>query len=164
MSTFTLDVDHLLFDLFRFALIHGPNIPGSYAILLFTASDLTFITSPIHNCVLFLLWLHFFILSGIIYPLISSSILGTYRPGEFLFQCPIMLPSHTVHQVTLLKLLTPKLWDNEWILFEATKYVLMHYQLEMSITVLFNLYKILILCLGCYNRIQSVAFQQVYFS
>ena len=30
-----------------------------------------------------LLWLHPFILSGVISPLISSSILGTYRPGEF---------------------------------------------------------------------------------
>ena len=42
----------------------GPNIPGSYAILLFTASDFTSITSPIHNWVLFLLWLCPFILSG----------------------------------------------------------------------------------------------------
>ena len=25
--------------------------------------------------------------------------LGTYRPGEFLFQCPIFLPFHTVHGV-----------------------------------------------------------------
>ena len=66
--------------------VHGPNIPGSYAILLFTASDLASITSHIHSWVLFLLWLHPFILSGIISPLISSSILGTYRPGEFLFQ------------------------------------------------------------------------------
>ena len=40
---------HLLFDHFQFALIHGPNIPGSYAILLFTASDLASITSHIHN-------------------------------------------------------------------------------------------------------------------
>ena len=32
--------------------------------------------------VLFLLWLHPFILSGVISPLISSSILGTYWPGE----------------------------------------------------------------------------------
>ena len=31
----------------------------------------------IHNWVLFLLWLHPFILSGVISPLISSSILGT---------------------------------------------------------------------------------------
>ena len=36
MSTFTLAIS---FDHFQFALIHGPNIPGSYAILLFTASD-----------------------------------------------------------------------------------------------------------------------------
>ena len=62
----------------QFALIHGPTIPGSYAILQFTALDLASITSPIHNLVLFLLWLHPFILSGVISPLISSSILGTY--------------------------------------------------------------------------------------
>ena len=76
--------------------IHGPNIPGSYAILLFTASDLASITSHIHNWVLFLLWLHPFILSGVISLLISSSILGTYQPGEFLFQYFIILPFHTV--------------------------------------------------------------------
>ena len=28
-----------------------------------------------------------------------SSILGTYRPGEFIFQCPIFLPFHTVHGI-----------------------------------------------------------------
>ena len=39
-----------------------------------------------------LLWLHPFILSGVISPLISCSILGTYWSGEFLFQCPIILP------------------------------------------------------------------------
>ena len=44
---------HLLFDHFQFALIHGCNILGSYAILLFTASDLASITSYIHNWVLF---------------------------------------------------------------------------------------------------------------
>ena len=38
-----------------------------------------------------------FILSGVVSPLISSSISGTYRPGEFIFQCPISLPFHTVH-------------------------------------------------------------------
>ena len=70
-------------------LIHGPNIPGSYAILLYTALNFSSITSHIYNRVLFLLWLHLFILSGVISPLISSSILGTYWPGEFIFQCPI---------------------------------------------------------------------------
>ena len=62
----------------QFALIHGPNIPGSYAILLFIELDLASITIHIHNWVLFLLWLHPFILSGVISPLISSSILGFY--------------------------------------------------------------------------------------
>ena len=57
---------HLLFDHFQSALIHGTNIPGTYAILLFTASDLASITSSIHNWVLFLLWLHPFIPSGVI--------------------------------------------------------------------------------------------------
>ena len=90
---------HLLFDHFQFALIHGPNIPGSYAILFFTTLDFTSITSHIHNWVLFLLWFHLFILSGVISPLISSSILGAYRPGEFLFWYPIILPFHTVHGV-----------------------------------------------------------------
>ena len=63
------------------------------------ASDLASITSYLDNWVLFLLWLHPFILSGVISPLISSSILGTHQPGEFLFQYPIILPFHTVHTV-----------------------------------------------------------------
>ena len=102
MSMFTR---HFLFDHFQFALIHGPKIPCSYAILLFTASDLGSITSHIHNWVLFLLWLHPFILSEVVSPLISSSILDTYRPGEFLFQYPIILPFHTVHGVLKARIL-----------------------------------------------------------
>ena len=86
-------------------MIHGLNIPGSYAILLFTASDLASITSRIHNWVLFLLWLHPFILSGVISLLISSSILGTYQPGEFPFQYPIILPFHTVQGVLKARIL-----------------------------------------------------------
>ena len=68
--------------------------------LFFTVSDFTSITSHIHNWVLFLLWLYLFILhfSGVISPLISSSILGTYRPGVFIFQCHIFLPFPTVHR------------------------------------------------------------------
>ena len=91
MSTFTLAIS---FDYFQFALIHGPDIPGSYAILLFIALDLASLTSHSHSWVLFLLWLHPFIFSGVISPLISSSILGSYWPEEFLFQCPIILPFH----------------------------------------------------------------------
>ena len=48
---------------------------------------------------MFLLWLCLFTLSGVISPLISSSILGTYWPGEFIFQYPIFLSFHTVHGV-----------------------------------------------------------------
>ena len=56
-------------ELTEFMLIHGPNIPDSYAILSFTASDFASITSYIHNWVLFLLWLSLFILSWAISPL-----------------------------------------------------------------------------------------------
>ena len=103
MFMFTLAISCLTH--FEFALIHGPNIPGSYAILLFTASDFTSITSHTHNWVLFLLWLHLSILSGVISLLISSSILGTYSPGEFISQCPIFLPFHTVHGVLKARIL-----------------------------------------------------------
>ena len=50
-------------------------------------------------------WLHPFILSGVISPLISSSILCTYQPGNFIFQCPIFLPFHTVHGVLKARIL-----------------------------------------------------------
>ena len=69
--------------------LHGPNIPGFYAILFFISLDFTSITGHIHNWVLFLLWLCLFILSEVISLLFSSSILGTYWPGKFIFQCPI---------------------------------------------------------------------------
>ena len=75
------------------------------AILLFIALDLSSITSHIHNWVLFLLWLHPFILSGVISPLISRSILDTYWPGEFLFQYPIILPFRTFHGVLKARIL-----------------------------------------------------------
>ena len=63
-------------------MIHGPNIPSSYALLLITASDFTSITSHIHNWVLWL-WPHLFILSGASSPFFSTSILDTSQPvGE----------------------------------------------------------------------------------
>ena len=80
-------------------MIHGPNIPGSYAVLHFTESDFASITSHIHNWMMFLLWLCLFILSGVISALFSSCILGTSQPGEFIFQCPIFLPFNTIHGV-----------------------------------------------------------------
>ena len=64
-----------------------------------TASEFVSVTSHIHYWVLFLLCLHPFILSGVISPLISSSVLGTHQTGEFLFHYSIIFPFHTVHGV-----------------------------------------------------------------
>ena len=77
----------------------------TWILLFFTTLDFTPITSHIHNWVLFLLWLRLFILSGVISSLISSNILGTYRPGEYIFQCYIFLPFHTVYGVLKARLL-----------------------------------------------------------
>ena len=41
----------------------------------------------------------------VISPLISSSILGTYHPGELIFQYPIFLPFHTVPGVLKARIL-----------------------------------------------------------
>ena len=68
-------------------------------ILFFSVSGFTSITSHIHSWVLFSLWPRLFIVSGIISPFFSSSILGTYQPGEFIFQYHIFLPFYAVHGV-----------------------------------------------------------------
>ena len=54
---------------------------------------------------LFLLGLCLFILSGVVSSLFSSSILGTYQSGEFIFQCPIFLSFHAVHGVLKARIL-----------------------------------------------------------
>ena len=54
---------------------------------------------------LFFLWLHLFIIPGAIFPLFSSSILGTYLPGEFIFKCHLFLPFHPVHRVLKVRIL-----------------------------------------------------------
>ena len=51
------------------------------------------------DVIFFFLWFHFVILSVVISPLFSSSVLGIYRPEEFIFQCHIFLLFHTVHGV-----------------------------------------------------------------
>ena len=95
MLTFTLAISCLTTSNLPWFMDLTFQVP--MAILLFPALDLASITSHIHNWVLFFLWLHLFILSWVISLLISSSMLGTYWPGEFLFQYPIILPFHTVH-------------------------------------------------------------------
>ena len=77
-----------MLDQVQFTLIHGPNIPSSYAILFFAASDFAFITRHIHNWASFLLWSICFILSGttcklpLLFP---SSILDTFWPRGLIF-------------------------------------------------------------------------------
>ena len=86
-------------------MIHGPNIPGSYAILFFASSDFKSIIRHIHNWALFLLWLCLFILSGAISPLFSCCILGSYWPSEFIFQYHILLSFHRVCEVLKARIL-----------------------------------------------------------
>ena len=73
--------------------------------MFFTASDFTFTTRHIHNWVLFQLWLSLFIPFRAISPLFSSIILGTYKTGEFIFQCHTFLPFHTVYGVLKARIL-----------------------------------------------------------
>ena len=80
----------------------SPSIP---TIACCSLQHWTSISSHIHNCTLFLLWLCLFILPGVISPPFSSSLLGIYHPGEFIFQCPIFLPLHTVHGVLKARIL-----------------------------------------------------------
>ena len=54
--------------------------------------------------------------------MISSSTLGTYRSGKFIFQCPIFLPFHTVHGVLKARML-------KWFAFPS---VVVHVLSELS--------------------------------
>ena len=59
-----LGLHGLLCDHVQFTLIHGPHIPGSYAMLVFTALDFSFTTRHTHNWASFLLRPSCFTLSG----------------------------------------------------------------------------------------------------
>ena len=96
MSTFTLAISCLTTFNLPWFMDLTFQVPIQYCSLQHRTL-LASITSHIRNWVLFLFWLHSFILSGVFSPLISSSILGTYWSGEFLFQYPIILPFYTVH-------------------------------------------------------------------
>ena len=68
-------------------LVHGPNIPGAYAIVFFIALDFTFFTRHIHNWMSFLPWsVSSFFLDLLVIPLhsYSSSILDTFWPAHLL--------------------------------------------------------------------------------
>ena len=93
MSAFTLA------NYFQFTLIHGPNIPGSYATFFFTASYFTFSTRLIHNWASFPLWPSLFILSGAISLLFSLAYWTHTDLGGLIFRCNNFLPFHTVHGI-----------------------------------------------------------------
>ena len=104
------------------------NIPVSYAILFFTALHFTFTTRHIHNWALFSFWLGLFIPSEAISLLFSKSILGTYQSGEFIFQCHIFLPCHTVHGV-----LRARIWKWFAIHFSSGPHFVRTLQHDLSI-------------------------------
>ena len=91
MSTFTLAISCLTTSNLPWFMDLIFQVPMPYCSL----QHQTLLPSRhIHNWVLFLLWLFLFILSGVISPMILSSLLVTYQPGEFIFQCPNFLPFH----------------------------------------------------------------------
>ena len=73
------------------------QVPMQYCSLQHQTLLPSLVTSTAGCC--FLLWLCLSIVPGIIFPLFSHSIMGTYQPGDFIFQCHIFLTFHTVHGV-----------------------------------------------------------------
>ena len=96
MLTFTLAISCLTTSNLPWFMDLTFQVPMQYCCL----QHQTLLPSPVTSTTgWFLLWLRLFILSGVISPLISNSILGIYWSREFIFQCPIFLPFHTVHGV-----------------------------------------------------------------
>ena len=96
MSTFTLASSCFITSNLPWFMDLTFQVPMKYCSL----QHQTLLPSPVTSttgCFLFSLCL--FILSGFISPNLSRSILGTYWPGEFIFQCRIFLPFHTVHSI-----------------------------------------------------------------
>ena len=99
---------HILFDHIQFTLIHGPNIPASYTVLFFTASDFTFTSRHIHNWMSFPLLPGLFILSGATVIALCSFPVVYWTPSDvvgLIFWCHIYLPFHIVHGVLMARIL-----------------------------------------------------------
>ena len=102
---------HLLFDHFQFTLIHGPNIPGSYAILFLQHRTLLSWpdTSAVECCFHFGSASLFFL--KLLAIALSSSSVAYGTPSDlwgFIFWCHIFLPFHTVHEFLQARIL-------EWV-------------------------------------------------
>ena len=104
MSTFTLAVSCLTTFSLPWFMDLTFQVPVQYCSLQHQTLLLSPVTSTTRCCFCFGV---IFILSGVISPLISywRCILGTYLPGEFLFQYPIILPFHVVHGILKARIL-----------------------------------------------------------
>ena len=102
----------LLLDPFQFALIHGPNIPGSYATLFFIALDFTFTTTfgvvisstAGHHFCIGPASSFFLELLVIAYP---TSLVAYWTPSDLeglIFWYHIFLPFHTAHEFLVAKI------------------------------------------------------------
>ena len=90
MLTFTLAISCCHFMANQFALVHGPNIPGSDAIVLFTELALLLSTATSTPGYYFCFGsIPSFFLESFLPSSPSSSILGIYQPVEFIIHCPI---------------------------------------------------------------------------
>ena len=105
MSTFTLAISCLTISNFPWFMDLTFQVPVQYCFLQHWTLLLSPVTSTTGYCFCFgsipSLFLELFLHWSPV-----SSILGTYRPGEFLFQYPIILPFHTVHGVLKARILT----------------------------------------------------------
>ena len=104
MSAFTLAISCLTTSNLSWFMDLTFQVPMQYCSLQHQTLLLSPVTSTTGYCFCFGSIPSFF-LPGVISPLISSSILGTYWPEEFLFHYPIILPLHTVHGVLKARIL-----------------------------------------------------------
>ena len=95
MSTFTVVVSCLITSNLPWFMDLTFQVPMQYCSLQHQTLLLSPVISTTGYCFCFGSIHSFF--SGVISPVISSSILGTYQLGEFICPGPIFLPFHTVH-------------------------------------------------------------------
>ena len=103
MLTFTLAISCLTTFNLPWFMDLTFQVPMQYCSLQHRILLLSPVTSTAGYC--FCFGFHPFILSEVSPLLITSSILGTYRPGELLFQYPIILTFHIFHAVLKARIL-----------------------------------------------------------
>ena len=104
MSTLTLAISCLTTSNLPWFMDLTFQVPMQYCSLQHQNLLPSLLTSTTRWCYCFGSISSFFFLR-VISPHFSSSILGTYWPGEFIFQGPIFLPFHTVHGVLKARIL-----------------------------------------------------------